>query len=60
MIFNMHLLMDLSRFLIRRFYPNKTVFTVLFNIKKNQAVKNFLELDSKPGKWSLPIQEEPV
>ena len=32
MIFNMHLLMDVSRFLIRRFYPNKTVFTVIFNI----------------------------
>ena len=61
MIFNMHLLMDVSRFLIRRFYPNKTVFTVLFNIKKLiRLLKNFLEEDSKPVKWSLPIQEEPV
>ena len=61
MIFNMHLLMDASRFLIRRFYPNKTVFTVLINIKKLiRLLKNFLEEDSKPVKWSLPIQEEPV
>ena len=67
MIFNMHLLTDVSRFLIRRFYSYKTVFTVLFNRKKKlfqemkkRLFKISLELSSKPGKWSLPIQEELV
>ncbi len=55
----MHLLTVESRFLIRRFYSYMTVFTVLFNSKK-KVLKNSLELSSKPGKWPLPIQEEPV
>ena len=34
LIFNMHLLTVVRRFLIRRFYSYKTVFSVLFNRKK--------------------------